>query len=159
MEAAALMTTLVQQGKELSVWSWTVPVRGVDISIAEAEGVESLIKDMKSTGIIQDGIVVLERGEVENHLHFQIMMQSNFEENNAFNATNAMREISDKRRMFGSSFYNQEVKHMSDENRDWLSLAGCVSYTSVVLAPKQLKQSFFTNLCTLHCSVAKKTDM
>jgi hypothetical protein len=133
VEVAALMKTLVQQGKELSVWSWTVAVRGDDISMAEVEGVESLLKEMKSAGIIQDGIMVLERGEVEKHLHCQIMLQSNFKDSNAFNATNVMREMLDKKRVFARSFCNQVVKHKLDENRDWLSLAGCASFTRVHL--------------------------
>jgi hypothetical protein len=131
-EAATLMKGLVQAGKELSVWSWTVAVRGDDMSIAEVEGVESLLKDMKSAGIVQDGIMVLERGEVEKNLQCQIMLQSNFKDSNAHNATNAMREILKKRRVFSRSFCNQVVKHKLDENRNWLSLAGCASFTTVV---------------------------
>jgi hypothetical protein len=127
------MKGLVQAGKELSVWSWTVAVRGADMSIAEVEGVESLLKDMKSAGIVQDGIMVLERGEVEKNLHCQIMLQSNFKDSNAYNATNAMREILEKRRVFSRIFCNQVVKHKLDENRDWLSLAGCILHNGCSL--------------------------
>jgi CTP synthase (UTP-ammonia lyase) len=122
------MNGLVQQGKELSVWSWTIAIRGDDISIAEVKGV---LKDMKTAGIVQDGIMVLKKGEVEKNLHCQIMMQSNFKDGSAYNA-NAMRNILEMRRVFERGYCNQVVKHKLDENRDWLSLAWWASYTSMI---------------------------
>jgi hypothetical protein len=120
-----MMKDLVKAGNELMVWSLTVSVRGDDVLPEEVEGTHSLMKDMFSEGIVQDGIMVCERGEVERHLHCQIMLHSNFKDSNNFNASKAMKDIFDKRKVFERGFCCEVRKHNLDENRDWLSLAGC----------------------------------
>jgi hypothetical protein len=100
IEAAAAMKTLVQPGKNLSVWSWTIAVRGDDRVYGRGGRCGTGSERHEDAGIVQDGIVVLERGEVEKHSHCQIMLQSNFKDGNAFNATNAMRNPGDEKGLF-----------------------------------------------------------
>jgi hypothetical protein len=150
IEAAAAMNGLVQHGKELTVWSWAIAIRGDNVPIADVQGMELLVKGMNTTGIGQGGRMVFERkGKVEKNLRCQIMVQSNFKESNTYNATSAMREFFVMRRVLFRSFCHHVVKQTLAESRDWLSLAGCSSDGWHVLLQRKYAH--------MHCSIHDHT--
>jgi hypothetical protein len=115
-----------------NILSITLSVQGADVETDEIKQVAAALSILKDKGIVEDGVMGVERGTANDHLHMQIMLHGRFlrssrkrKQDGDSTHQSVLKTFFNEQNSFKRSWYCFVRVHETSAEVSWESMAGC----------------------------------
>jgi hypothetical protein len=115
-----------------NILSITLSVQGADVKSSEINQVSAVLSILKEKDIVEDGVMGVERGSANDHLHMQMMLHGRFLRNSRKRKQDGdsthqtvLRTFFNDQNCFNQSWYCSVRVHETSAEVSWESMAGC----------------------------------
>jgi hypothetical protein len=115
-----------------NILSITLSIQGADVESEEINQVSAALSILKETGIVEDGVMGVERGSANDHLHIQVMLHGRFlrstrkrKQDGDSTHQSVLKAFFNEQNCFNRSLYCFVRVHETSAEVSWESMAGC----------------------------------
>jgi hypothetical protein len=115
-----------------NILSITLSVQDADVETDEIKQVAAALSILKDKGIVEDGVMGVERGSANDHLHMQIMSHGRFlrsspkrKQDGHSTQQSVLKTFFNEQNCFNRSCYCFVRMHEISAEVSWESMAGC----------------------------------